>query len=130
MPEIESFAPMLFGVAVLVLVTIAVLWASGTPRRFAPSLAIFRGAAQLAAISVVLHGVITSSVRVAVALLIMFTVATVTATRRIRWSWKKIRSGRGRHGCWSAHEPHRHLLDQGDRLHAPVPARARRHRHR
>jgi len=66
---------------------IAVLWVSRAPHRFAPALAIIRGTAQLAAISLILSTVITSALWVALALLVMFTVATVTAARRIRWSW-------------------------------------------
>jgi putative ABC transport system permease protein len=66
---------------------IAVLWVSRAPHRFAPALAIVRGTAQLAAISLVLSTVITNGLWVGLALLVMFTVAAVTAARRIRWSW-------------------------------------------
>src|SRR6476660_5429114 len=75
--------PALAGVAVLVAVTLAVLTAYRVPARFAPAWAILRGALQLAAISLVLSGVITNGYLVALALLVMFTVAAWTATRRL-----------------------------------------------
>lgn len=87
MTGLDNLAPTLIGVGVLMVITVAVLWRSRTPHRFAPALAILRGAAQLAVISVILGGVITSPVWVTVALLVMFTVAAITATRRLRWSW-------------------------------------------
>jgi putative ABC transport system permease protein len=83
---LAALAPTLLGVAVLAVVTIGVLAWTGAPERFGPTLAILRGAAQLAVISLVLAGVITSPLWVAVALLVMFCVATATATRRLGWS--------------------------------------------
>lgn len=77
----------LFGVAVLVALTAAVLSLYRVPARFAPAWAILRGAAQLAAISLVLSGIITNAFLVGVALLVMFTVAAATATRRLGWDW-------------------------------------------
>jgi len=77
----------LFGVAVLVALTVAVLSLYRVPARFAPAWAILRGAAQLAAISLVLSGIITNAFLVGVALLVMFTVAAATATRRLGWDW-------------------------------------------
>jgi putative ABC transport system permease protein len=71
------------GVAVLVAVTAAVLVAARVPDRWAPARAVARGALQLTAVAVVLQGVITSPVWVAVALLVMFTVATWTSARRL-----------------------------------------------
>jgi putative ABC transport system permease protein len=87
MTGLDDFVPTLIGVGALALITIAVLWGSRTPHRFAPALAILRGAAQLAVISVILGGVITSPLWVTVALLVMFTVAAITATRRLHFSW-------------------------------------------
>ena len=87
MTGLDDFVQTLIGVGALVLITIAVLWGSHTPHRFAPALAILRGAAQLAVISVILGGVITSPLWVTVALLVMFTVAAITAIRRLHWSW-------------------------------------------
>jgi putative ABC transport system permease protein len=90
MTALADLAPTLLGVGVLVAITVTVLWGSRIPHRFAPALAILRGAAQLALISVILGGVITSPGWVAVALSVMFTVAAVTATRRLRWSWPQF----------------------------------------
>ncbi|WP_345799343.1 hypothetical protein [Paenarthrobacter sp. Y-19] len=41
-------------------------------------------------ISVILSGVISSPSFVAAALLVMFAVAAMTATRRMGWSWKNL----------------------------------------
>jgi putative ABC transport system permease protein len=79
--------PTLLGVGALVAVTVAVLSLYRVPNRFAPAWAIFRGAAQLAAISLVLSGIITNAFLVGLALLVMFTVAAATATRRLGWGW-------------------------------------------
>jgi len=70
--------------------TVAVLWAARAPHLFAPALAIVRGTVQLAAISLVLSSVITSAAWVAVALLVMFSVAASTAARRLTWSWGRF----------------------------------------
>jgi putative ABC transport system permease protein len=85
-PIVRELAPTLLGVALLALVATAVLSAYRVPHRWAPLLAVVRGAAQLAIISVILAGVITSPVWVALALLVMFGVAAATATRRVGWS--------------------------------------------
>ena len=62
MPIVRELAPTLLGVALLALLATAVLAAYRVPHRWAPLLAILRGAAQLAVISVVLAGVITNPV--------------------------------------------------------------------
>ena len=80
----------LLGVGILVLVTTAVLWAYQAPQRFAPALAVLRGTAQLAAISFVLGGVIREPLWVAAALIVMYVVAAITATRRVGWSGRKL----------------------------------------
>jgi putative ABC transport system permease protein len=80
----------LLGVGILVLITTAVLWVYQAPQRFAPALAVLRGTAQLAAISFVLGHVIREPLWVAAALTVMFGVATVTATRRVGWSRRKL----------------------------------------
>jgi putative ABC transport system permease protein len=87
MTGLTAFLPTLLGVGLLMALTVAVLWFSRAPHRFAPTLAILRGAAQLAVISFILGGVITSPVWVVLALLVMFGVAAVTAAHRIGWSW-------------------------------------------
>ncbi|WP_423183696.1 ABC transporter permease [Arthrobacter sp. NyZ413] len=86
MPGIAEFLPTFLGVGVLVAGTLALLMAFRAPHPFAPALAILRGAVQLAAISFVLGGVITSPLWVGAALLVMFGVAAVVAARRIGWS--------------------------------------------
>ncbi|WP_374008947.1 ABC transporter permease [Leifsonia sp. LS-T14] len=86
MPILQELAPTLLGVAVLALLAVAVLAAYRVPHRWAPALAILTGAAQLAIISVILAGVITDPRWVALALLVMFSVAAATATHRIGWS--------------------------------------------
>ncbi len=90
MTTLAALAPTLLGVAVLSVVTIAVLTWTRAPERFGPTLAILRGAAQLAVISLVLAGVITSPLWVAAALLVMFGVATATATRRLGWNRRHL----------------------------------------
>jgi len=79
----QELAPTLLAIVVLAAVTIGVLTWTRSPERFGPALAVLRGALQLAVISLVLAGVIRSAVWVAVALLVMFTVATLTAARRL-----------------------------------------------
>ncbi len=73
----------LLGVAVLAAVTWGVLTVAGIPRRWAPAVAIARGVAQLAVVALVLGGLITHPLGVAAALVVMFTVAAWTATRRL-----------------------------------------------
>ncbi len=86
MTTVEQLGPTALGVGLLVALTIAVLVSTRTPHPFTPSWAIARGAVQLALISLVLSQVIGSGLLVALALLVMFSVAAVTATRRIGWS--------------------------------------------
>jgi putative ABC transport system permease protein len=83
-------APTLLAVAILMVVAFIPLWIFQTPHRFAPMLAIVRGAIQLAVISLILGGVITSPLWVSVALLVIFSVAASTATRRIGWSRRNL----------------------------------------
>jgi putative ABC transport system permease protein len=90
MTELGAFVPTLLCVALLVALTVAVLRGFKTPHRTAPALAILRGAVQLALISFILSGVITSPLYVSAALFIMFAVAALTATRRIGWSWSHL----------------------------------------
>jgi putative ABC transport system permease protein len=76
----------LIGVAVLIAVATGVLAVFGAPHRWAPALAVLRGMLQLAVVSVILTGVITSGLWVALALVVMFVVASSTATHRVGWS--------------------------------------------
>ncbi len=75
--------PSLAGVGALALVTTAVLLAFRVPRAWTPAVAIARGAAQLAVISLILTGIVHDPVWIAVALLVMFTVASAVATGRV-----------------------------------------------
>jgi putative ABC transport system permease protein len=75
--------PTLVGVLLLCGVSILVLTLAGVRERFSSALAVLRGAIQLAVISFVLTGVITSPIWVGVALLVMFAVAVGTSTRRL-----------------------------------------------
>lgn len=86
MQNFGDLIPTLVGVLILSAIATAILAAYRVPHRFAPLLAVLRGMLQLAAISVVLAGVISSRAWVGVALAVMFTVAAITATRRIGWS--------------------------------------------
>jgi putative ABC transport system permease protein len=85
-PILRELGPTILGIALLAAVATSVLALYRAPRRFAPLLAILRGAAQLAVISVILAGVITDGRWVALALLVMFAVAASTATQRVGWS--------------------------------------------
>lgn len=82
-----DLVPTLVGVLILSAIATAVLAGYGVAHRWAPLLAILRGALQLAIISVILAGVISSGFWVGVALTVMFCIAALTASRRIGWSW-------------------------------------------
>ena len=66
-------------------VTAGVLLAVRASHPWAPVLAILRGLVQLAVLSVVLTGVITSPWWVALALLVMFGAAVIVVARRLGW---------------------------------------------
>ena len=78
--------PSLLGISILVLLATAVLSVYRAPHRWAPALAVLRGTLQLAVISVILTGVISSGLWVGVALGVMFVVAAATASHRLGWS--------------------------------------------
>lgn len=86
MQNVGDLVPTLIGVLILSGIATAILVAYRVPHQFAPALAILRGVLQLAAISVILSGVISSRAWVGVALAVMFVVAAATATRRIGWT--------------------------------------------
>ncbi|MCC2661032.1 MAG: hypothetical protein K0R37_1806 [Arthrobacter sp.] len=94
MSEVTSLGPVLgatlLAVGLLMVLTSAVLAGFRVPHAYAPALAVVRGAAQLAAVSLILGAVITSGTWVAVALGIMFLVASATATHRLGWSWAHL----------------------------------------
>lgn len=78
--------PSVIGVAILAAITTVVLAAFHVPHVWAPLSAIARGAVQLAVISVILSGIITSPVWIGVALTVMLCIAASVATGRIGWS--------------------------------------------
>jgi putative ABC transport system permease protein len=86
MPIISELGPTIVGVLLLAALSTVVLAAYRVPHRWAPLLAILRGALQLAVISLILSGVITSPIWVGLALVVMFCVAAGTATHRVGWS--------------------------------------------
>lgn len=90
MPVIPALAPTLLALAILMVLTLVVLWAYRTPSYLAPGVAVLRAAVQLALLSLVLAGVISEPLWVAAALMVMFAVAAVTATRRLTWSWQRF----------------------------------------
>lgn len=90
MIELGSLAPTLIAVGLLMALTAAALTGFRVPHAFAPARGILRGAAQLAAVSLILGAVIASTEWVAVALGVMFTVAAITAARRLAWSWHHL----------------------------------------
>lgn len=92
--DLASLGPQLVRLALalglLVAITVAVWTVAGVPRRWAVPQAVGRAVVQLAAISLVLRGVITSGRWVALALAVMFTVAATTAARRLAFSWRTL----------------------------------------
>ncbi|THG29833.1 ABC transporter permease [Naasia lichenicola] len=70
-------------IALLVLIAFAVLTLFGTPRRFQPLLAVLRGTAQLAVLSLILGGIIQNRVLVLLALAVMASAAVVVSARRL-----------------------------------------------
>ncbi|TFC50461.1 ABC transporter permease [Cryobacterium sp. TMT1-21] len=81
--QLAALLPSLAGVLLLILIVTLVLWTYRVSHPFAPALAVLRGALQLAAISLVLSGIISDPLWVGVGLVVMFTAAVGTVTRRI-----------------------------------------------
>lgn len=81
-----ELAPTVLGVGILAAIAVAVLAVFGVAHSWEPAVAILRGAAQLAVISVILTGIISSPIWIAVALAVMFAIASAVATRRVGWS--------------------------------------------
>lgn len=78
------------GLVLLCGIGFAVLRAAGVRDAAAPGRAVLRAAVQLALISAVLAGVITAIGWVALALLVMFTVAVATSVRRLGWNRRTL----------------------------------------
>jgi putative ABC transport system permease protein len=87
---IGELLPTLTGVVILCAISVAVLGIGGVPERFGPTLAVLRAAVQLAAISLILTGVIRSPVWVGLALLVMLGVAMSTSARRLGWNRRHL----------------------------------------
>jgi len=81
--HLGGLLPSLIGVGLLVAVAAIVLRGYRTPRPFAPAAAVLRGSLQLAAISLVLTGIIGDPLWVGVGLVVMFAAAVATVTGRI-----------------------------------------------
>ena len=79
-----TYAFLLAGVIVLLGITSAVMAWGGVDARSAPWWAIARATGQLALVSIALRGALTYPPLVAVALLVMFTAAVWTSSRRLR----------------------------------------------
>ncbi len=78
--------PSVVGVVVLAAITTVVLAVFRVPHVWAPIRAIARGAVQLAVISVILSGIITSPLWIGLALAVMLCIAASVATGRVGWS--------------------------------------------
>jgi putative ABC transport system permease protein len=81
--ELGGLLPSLLGVALLVTVVTLVLRGFHVQHPFAPALAVLRGALQLAAISLILSGIISDPLWVGVGLTVMFLAAVSTVNRRL-----------------------------------------------
>ena len=76
----------LVGVGALAALTSLALGAFRVPRMWEPAIAITRGVVQLAVISVILSGIITSPALIGVTLVVMLAIASGVATGRIGWT--------------------------------------------
>lgn len=90
MDTATALLPSLLSVLILAVIALVVLTAFGVPRPWAPVVAIARGTAQLAIISLILTGVISNPVWIAVALVTMFVVASTVAARRVGFSARSL----------------------------------------
>jgi putative ABC transport system permease protein len=88
--DFVDLLPTLIGVVLLLSVVVTVLGTFRTQHPFAPALAVLRGTLQLAAISLILSGIINDPLWVGVGLLVMFSAAVGTVTRRIGFSRRHL----------------------------------------
>ena len=88
--QLAGLLPTLVGVVLLLAVVVAVLRGYRTLHPFAPALALLRGTLQLAAISLILSGIINNPLWVGVGLLVMFAAAVGTVTRRIGFNRRHL----------------------------------------
>ncbi|WP_241986577.1 ABC transporter permease [Cryobacterium fucosi] len=98
--QLAGLLPSLVGILLLIAVVSLVLKAYRVPHPFAPALAVLRGALQLAAISLILSGIISDPFWVGVGLTVMFVAAVSTVNRRIgatrrHFGWVAVSMGLG-----------------------------------
>ena len=84
---VGSLTPTIIAVLLLALIAVTGLRVTNVPRATSPFWAILRGSLQLAALSLILSGIISNPWWVALGLVVMFAAAVYTASRRIRASW-------------------------------------------
>lgn len=89
-PWLVELAPTIIGVLLLIAVASVIAWRFHVPEPWAAALAVLRGAAQLAAVSLVLAGIIGDPRWVAVALGVMFVAAAATSAARTGFSWRRL----------------------------------------
>lgn len=90
MTDAVALIPTIAGIAVLAALGAVVLRTAGVAGWWAPAVAVLRGGVQLAVLSIVLTGAIGDPLWVAVALAVMFAVASVTSARRVAWAWRSF----------------------------------------
>ncbi|MBG6059231.1 putative ABC transport system permease protein [Cryobacterium sp. MP_M5] len=98
--QLAGLLPSLVGILLLIAIVSLVLSAYRVPHPFAPALAVLRGALQLAAISLILSGIISDPFWVGVGLMVMFVAAVSTVNRRIgatrqHFGWVAVSMGIG-----------------------------------
>lgn len=98
--QVAGLLPSLVGILLLIAIVSLVLAAYRVPHPFAPALAVLRGALQLAAISLILSGIISDPFWVGVGLTVMFVAAVSTVNRRIgatrqHFGWVAVSMGIG-----------------------------------
>ncbi|MDR2703723.1 MAG: ABC transporter permease, partial [Cellulomonadaceae bacterium] len=87
---LTDLIPIIIALALLTAVAVAVLTFARAPIPKAVPVAVIRAIIQLGIIALVLRGVITNIWWVCVALVVMFTVAASTSTKRLGFTWRKL----------------------------------------
>ncbi|WP_309064402.1 ABC transporter permease [Microbacterium sp.] len=83
---LPELVPTLLGIGVLIAFATVPLLLFGVPGAWGPAVAVLRGAVQLAAISLILGGIIAQPLWIAVALVVMFAIASLVGIGRVGWS--------------------------------------------
>ena len=86
---VSGLPPTIIAVLLLAAITVTALRVSAVPRPASPFWAILRGSLQLAALSLILSGIIGNPGWVALGLIVMFVAAAYTASRRIHATWSQ-----------------------------------------